>query len=157
MTNYKMSKIAVQPNVQFRKGVNPLAANQFLIEQACKIWGSWAWKGKVWFANSGWRLSITLHGRKQKFCQGDPWQIPVRNMKERTQQWNLLVKPCHNLAWKETKFLALQSNPDNGITLQARKKGAEQLLCRMYVVFFLGTCVVFFLWMYVGATGVKLW
>ena len=35
-----MSKIAVHPNVQFRKGMNPLAANQFQIEQACKIRGS---------------------------------------------------------------------------------------------------------------------
>ena len=152
-----MSKIAVQPNVQFRKGVNPLAANQFLIEQACKIWGSWAWKGKVWFANSGWRLSITLHGRKQNFCQGDPWQIPVRNMKERTQQWNLLVKPCHNLAWKETKFLALQSNPDNGITLQAQKNRNRATFMQDVRSFFSRDVRSFFLRMYVVATGVKLW
>ena len=38
------------------------------------------------------------------------------------QQW---VTPCHNLAWEETKFLAPQSNPDNGITLQAQKNRSK--------------------------------
>ena len=35
------------------------------------------------------------------------------------------VTPCHNLAWEETRFLALQSNPDNGITLQAQKNRSK--------------------------------
>ena len=62
-----------------------------------------------------------------------------------------------NLAWKETKFLALQSNPDNGITLQAQKNRNRATFMQDVRSFFSRDVRSFFLRMYVVATGVKLW